>query len=211
LRRKLTFDATGLSLQARPSGKSNDPTLRRGTWLLLGLWFFGPLILGQHQGSLVEATLAIAQIIKLHATVHVAAPSTGRKPKQIHIPRRYATYVDHLRPLVLLALNTGMRRSELFQLRWADINLKTRWLTVHGRTAKSKQTRRLPLNREALMVLEGWQAQSIRRQAILENPILGHVVDDQHRELGRTIPTGRTPQRCSDDAPEDDSKACQQS
>jgi integrase len=81
------------------------------------------------------------------------------------LQRRDAAYVDHLRPLVLLALNTGMRRSELFQLRWADINLKTRWLTVRGRTAKSKQTRRLPLNREALMVLEGWHAQSVRRPA----------------------------------------------
>lgn len=76
------------------------------------------------------------------------------------LPRRDQTYVDHLRPIVLLALNTGMRRSELFHLRWTDVNLKTGWLTIGGRTSKNKQTRRLPLNREALMVLEGWRMQS---------------------------------------------------
>ncbi|HEY4370194.1 MAG TPA: site-specific integrase [Steroidobacteraceae bacterium] len=76
------------------------------------------------------------------------------------LPARDETYVDHVMPMVLLALNTGMRRGELFQLKWTDVNLKTRWLTIGGRTSKSKQTRRLPLNREALTVLEGWRAQS---------------------------------------------------
>ncbi len=59
------------------------------------------------------------------------------------LPRRDETYVDHLRPIVLLALNTGMRRGEWFHLRWADVNLKTGWLTIVDRTSKNKQTRRL--------------------------------------------------------------------
>lgn len=41
-------------------------------------------------------------------------------------------YVDHLRPLVLLAINTGMRRGELFHLRWSDIDLPGRMLTAAG-------------------------------------------------------------------------------
>ena len=73
------------------------------------------------------------------------------------LPQRNRTYVDHLRPIVLLALNTGMRRGELFHLRWTDVNLKTGWLTIGGRTSKNRQTRRLPLNTEAISVLTNWR------------------------------------------------------
>lgn len=81
------------------------------------------------------------------------------------LPARNAAYVDHLRPIVLLALNTGMRRGELFNLRWTDVSLNTGWLVVGGRTSKNKQTRRLPLNREATAVLETWRLQSLCNRA----------------------------------------------
>lgn len=79
---------------------------------------------------------------------------------QFILPLRREEYVDHLRPLVLLALNTGLRRGELFQLRWKDVDLNGRWLHVDGVTAKSGQTRRIPLNSEALTILETWRSQA---------------------------------------------------
>lgn len=72
---------------------------------------------------------------------------------------RQVPYSDHLKPLVLLSLNTGMRRGELFDLNWHDINLDHKVLTVGGATAKSGQTRHIPLNREALGVLQQWKQQ----------------------------------------------------
>jgi integrase len=69
-------------------------------------------------------------------------------------------YGDHLTSMVLLTLNTGLRRGELFNLRWEDVNGQAKVLTVHGATAKSGQTRHLPLNREALTVLDTWRQQS---------------------------------------------------
>lgn len=69
----------------------------------------------------------------------------------------YGEYTDYLTPLVLVALNTGLRRGELLQLRWRDVQLEQRILTVRGEDAKSGQTRHVPLNTEAHTILATWK------------------------------------------------------
>lgn len=62
-------------------------------------------------------------------------------------------YTDHVMPMTLLALNTGLRRGELTQLVWRDIDLDAKRLTVRAGYAKSGKSRHIPLNSEAVQVL----------------------------------------------------------
>jgi integrase len=82
----------------------------------------------------------------------------GKKP----LPEYRGDYLDHLRPLVLTALNTGLRRGELLGLTWGAVNLVDRILTVTAVSAKSGHTRRVPLNAEAQMVLSTWYERSAK-------------------------------------------------
>jgi integrase len=72
-----------------------------------------------------------------------------------------AAFVDYLKPMVLLAINTGLRRGELFKLDWQDINLRSANLTVQATNAKSGELRHVPLNIEAVDVLKRWRGASI--------------------------------------------------
>lgn len=69
-------------------------------------------------------------------------------------------YGDHLTPAVLLTMNSGLRRGELLALRWSAVDLKGKQITIEAHTAKSSQTRHVPLNSEALDVLENWHEQT---------------------------------------------------
>lgn len=87
-----------------------------------------------------------------------------------HVPLpslRKCSFTDHLKPLVLLSINTGARRGELFDLTWENVDLERRILTVTGATAKSKRTRHIPLNREATSILTAWQDQTNRREGLV--------------------------------------------
>jgi integrase len=68
---------------------------------------------------------------------------------------------DHLTTIVLLTLNTGLRKGEVFNLQWSDLDLVGAQLTVRGDGAKSGQTRHVPLNQEALRVLTAWHALTV--------------------------------------------------
>ena len=67
-------------------------------------------------------------------------------------------YADYLTPMVVLSLNTGLRRGELLNLCWENIDFERAVLTVGGDTAKSGNTRHIPLNKLALQILKNWKA-----------------------------------------------------
>ena len=74
---------------------------------------------------------------------------------------------DHLKPLVILALNTGLRRGELFALTWDDVDFDIANITVVGRHSKSGDSRHIPLNEEAIATLKEWRLQSGSREGLV--------------------------------------------
>ncbi|SAK50746.1 phage integrase family site specific recombinase [Caballeronia pedi] len=75
-------------------------------------------------------------------------------------------YVDHLKPAVLLSLNTGMRQGELLKLDWRDVNLDRAIVTVVDASSKSGKQRHIPLNEEALAVLTLWRKQQLKHSIV---------------------------------------------
>lgn len=73
---------------------------------------------------------------------------------------RLAEFTDHLKPMVLVSLNTGMRRGELFDLKWPAVNFTTKTITVVGDNTKTLDTRHIPMNRETAATLDAWKKQS---------------------------------------------------
>lgn len=62
-----------------------------------------------------------------------------------------------LRTFVTVALHTGLRRGELWSLKWVDVDLDKRMLVVHGGMAKSGQTRHVSINDTAHDALAAWR------------------------------------------------------
>ena len=60
-----------------------------------------------------------------------------------------------MKPLIVLALETGMRRGELLDLKWTEVNLSRR--TAHVRRSKNGEPRAVPLTRRATATLAEMQ------------------------------------------------------
>lgn len=89
----------------------------------------------------------------------------GQDP--LPVPKHYG---DHLTPATLLSMNTGVRRGELLALKWSAVEVagKNPHITIEGGTAKSQQTRHVPLNSEAVEVLRKWREQSPEAERVIE-------------------------------------------
>ncbi len=93
---------------------------------------------------------------------------------------------DHLTPIVLLALNTGLRRGELLKLTWRDVDLVAARLTIRGESAKSGRTRYVPLNAEALQVFKEWQNDATG-DLVFPDPNTGEQMDSLKTAWGAII------------------------
>jgi len=92
-------------------------------------------------------------------------------------PLIYA-FTDHLKPIVLLALNTGMRKGEILSLEWSEVDLTRRIVSVLGDKSKSGQSRSIPLNDEANKVLRGWREQTSGNRYVFVSSVTGDKLNN---------------------------------
>jgi len=62
---------------------------------------------------------------------------------------------SHLRPIVITALNTGMRRGEILSLKWANVDLKNGFILLEEGMTKNGQRREIPINETLRTTLTG--------------------------------------------------------
>ena len=77
---------------------------------------------------------------------------------------------EPLKSAIIILVNTGLRRAELFHLRWRDIDLEAERLRVwpyEGFTPKGKQPRSIPLNKDVIRVLKKLQESSHNSEYVL--------------------------------------------
>ena len=55
---------------------------------------------------------------------------------------------EDLRPILLCAIHTGLRRGELFGLEWRDVDFERRVIRVRSENAKTKRVRNVPMTQE---------------------------------------------------------------
>jgi integrase len=63
-------------------------------------------------------------------------------------------YQKHLRPILICALDTGMRRGEIFGLKWSDVDFEERVLTIRAFNTKTMKERQVSLTTRLAIELE---------------------------------------------------------
>jgi integrase len=125
--------------------------------------------LTHHESKRLRAALAArdARMIAARASANEWRAARGYET----MPER-ERYADHLTPMVLLSMNTGLRQGELFSLEWNQIDLRLKTLVVLASHAKGNATRTVPLNAEALAVLVAIEPEPAKG-LVFKSPVSG--------------------------------------
>ncbi len=93
---------------------------------------------------------------------------------------KYA-FADYLKPLIIIGLNTGLRRNALFSLRWSEVDLNAGAVMLLAKSAKSSKTTTLPINATALQTLKEWKKQ-VDGPLVFPSPRTGKKFDNCDNE-----------------------------
>ncbi len=90
-------------------------------------------------------------------------------------------FADHLKPMVLVSLYSGIRQGTLFGLKWGDMDFESGILTMRGEIMKSGEMLRVPTVDIVFDTLAAWRDQSPNTNAdalIFPSPTTGEQFKD---------------------------------
>jgi len=76
------------------------------------------------------------------------------------LPSLDGGFADYLKPLILLAMNSGIRRGSLFSIKWGDVDFAAKTITLRATITKAGKPLRLPMNQTVIDTLAAWRQQS---------------------------------------------------
>lgn len=89
--------------------------------------------------------------------------------------RLFAELADHLKPIVICALQTGLRKSNILQLRWELVDLEFRFIEVLAQQNKGHKIIKIPISDKLLEILENLPRKS---EYVFANPETGKPYKD---------------------------------
>jgi integrase len=92
------------------------------------------------------------------------------------LPPLTATFVDHIKPMVIISLNSGLRRGSLFGLLWADIDFDNEVLILRPSNVKSKKKTILPMSAVTMETLLAWREQTSNEGLVFPSPVTGTML-----------------------------------
>jgi len=89
-------------------------------------------------------------------------------------------FADHIQPIVLLALLTGLRQGDIFDLRWSEVDMENKQIsTVINKTRrKNPNPTIIGICDEAIEVLRKWRLTSIGNDLVFPSTVTGNRYDD---------------------------------
>lgn len=101
-------------------------------------------------------------------------------------------YCDHITPMVLLSLNTGLRQGELFALTWECVDLQRKTITVLASHSKGNSTRVVPLNSEALGILATIKPEAAKG-LVFKSPVTGGRFNNVKKAWAEVVKSAKLP------------------
>src|SRR5262249_7089180 len=80
---------------------------------------------------------------------------------------------SHLRPIVEIAINTGMRRGEILAMRWSWVDFARGYIHIPGAESKTGKARSVPMNQVVRDVLIEAQGGGARNGVVFASPKTG--------------------------------------
>ena len=100
------------------------------------------------------------------------------------IRRLLAAASDLFRPILIMALHTGMRRGEIMKIEWRDVDLRNRILRV--RESKSGKQRTIPIDETLHATLRGLPSRS-KKGLVFPSPVTGNPWTDFRRQFRKAL------------------------
>lgn len=126
------------------------------------------------------------------AAIDRASGNKWRKERGLDLYPEIEGYCDHITPMVLLSLNTGMRRGELFTLAWESVDLRHNTISVLASHSKGNTTRAIPLNAESLAVLLAIKPDPAKG-LVFKSPVTGGKFDNVKKAWAEVTKAAKIP------------------